>query len=438
MGRVFPFILKRKKQYGIFAFTLTLALFGLAVYLTFWVHWPLAFVVTWVAMVANFFMSIPNVLDSRREVWMKRLNTLIQLVGCTIVFYYNVLIHDGKIFLITWPFEEIGLGNTILLGGSALFYLFCLLAGLDVWRTHKRNMRNVKRSAVKMVGPDGKQYLMPGDAETGWAIERERADIDLTHSEGTVEIALLDQRMADLMFEEFQRGKYELSEKPINGIDDKNWGKGKTFDPEKLWADYAYGFHSRTAKYLEAQGLYDKAKEYMDRGTAILLKRGGYINRYTIMDSKELREKVYSHFPDTARDRAVEKAYSQLLNNAYAKQAQVEQEMREYEAGAAKRRLEREDRYFEEEEHQLKQQMRAEKEQKLRAEYEAKMRSLDDRERAVNALLDKNTYTNEENYLAGNLGTQEYSRRKFLRDEKAGKYRKAYEDALGALDDEEK
>ena len=30
----------------------------------------------------------------------------------------------------------------------------------------------------------------------------------------------------------------------------------------------------------------------------------------------------------------------------------------------------------------------------------------------------------------GNLGTQEYSRRKFLQDEQADKYRKEYEDAL--------
>lgn len=437
MGRVFPFVRKKKKQYGFFIFFLTLALFGLAVYLTFWVHWPLAFVVTWVAMLANFFMSTPSVLDSPREVWMKRLNTLIELVGCTIVFYYNVFVYDGKIFLITRPFEEIGLGNTIFLGGSALIYLFCLVAGLDAWRTYKRNIRKVRLSAVKMKGQDGKQYLMPGDAETGWAIERERSDIDLAQTNGTVVNALLDQRMADLMYEEFQRGDYELREKPINGIENTNWGKGKTFDPEKLWANFAYGFHSRTAKYLESQGLYDKAKEYMDRATAILLKRSSYINRYTILDSKELREKIYSHFPAAARDRTVEKAYSQLLNIANAKQAEVEQEMREYEAGAAKRRMEREARYLEEEEHQLQQKMRAEKEQKLRAEYEAKMKGLDDRERTLNALLDKNTYTNEENYLAGNLGTQEYSRRKFLRDEKADKYRKEYEDALSKLEKED-
>lgn len=76
------------------------------------------------------------------------------------------------------------------------------------------------------------------------------------------------------------------------------------------------------------------------------------------------------------------------------------------------------------------------KEEKVRKEYEAKMKSLDDRERTLNAFLDNNTYTNEENYLAGNLGEQEYARRKFLRDEKEDKYRKEYEDSLSALDDD--
>ena len=62
------------------------------------------------------------------------------------------------------------------------------------------------------------------------------------------------------------------------------------------------------------------------------------------------------------------------------------------------------------------------------------MRGLDDRERTLNAFLDKNTYTNEENYMAGNLGEQEYARRKFLRDEKEDKYRREYEEGLQNLD----
>ena len=77
------------------------------------------------------------------------------------------------------------------------------------------------------------------------------------------------------------------------------------------------------------------------------------------------------------------------------------------------------------------------KEARLRAEYDAKVRGLDDRERTLNAFLDKNTYTNEENYMAGNLGEQEYARRKFLRDEKEDKYRREYEEALRDLEDED-
>ena len=67
----------------------------------------------------------------------------------------------------------------------------------------------------------------------------------------------------------------------------------------------------------------------------------------------------------------MEKAYSKLLNNAYAKQEKVEQEMREYEAGAAERKLEREARYYEEEE-------RERRREKLRAENEAKTKEVDD------------------------------------------------------------
>ena len=71
---------------------------------------------------------------------------------------------------------------------------------------------------------------------------------------------------------------------------------------------------------------------------------------------------------------------------------------------------------------------------KLRDEYEKKLRNLDDRERTLNAFLDNTAYTNEENYLAGNLGETEYARRKFLRDEAEDKLRKDYEDSVRNLD----
>ena len=92
---------------------------------------------------------------------------------------------------------------------------------------------------------------------------------------------------------------------------------------------------------------------------------------------------------------------------------------------------------YQEAKRQIRERELAEKEAKLRAEYNAKVQSLDDRERTLNAFMDGNTYTNEENYLAGNLGEQEYARRKFLRDEKEDKYRREYEESLGLLDDED-
>lgn len=72
----------------------------------------------------------------------------------------------------------------------------------------------------------------------------------------------------------------------------------------------------------------------------------------------------------------------------------------------------------------------------LRAEYEENLSRLDNRERMFNALLNNNTFTNEENYLAGNLSDEEYMRRKFLRDQKEDRYRREYEDSLRSLDDE--
>ena len=70
---------------------------------------------------------------------------------------------------------------------------------------------------------------------------------------------------------------------------------------------------------------------------------------------------------------------------------------------------------------------------RLQTEYEKRVRSLDDRERVLNAMLDNAAFTNEENYLAGNLDDQTYARRKFLRDEKEDKYRKEYEESLEKL-----
>lgn len=428
MSTIFPFTKQKDKRYGTFGFLFTLALFGLAVYLTFWVKFLLSFVVSWCAMVVNCYASGRDVLDSAREVRMKRLNALIGLVGCTITFYYNVLIRDGKIFLITRPFEEVGLGDTIILSASALFYLICLCCALSAWRSNNHYIRDEKRSAVKMEGADGKQYLMPGSAETAWEV--------YTESEFTKDTKIardvLSQHLADIMYEEFQRGEYELRKNPFSNVDNEIWGYGKSYDPRNVWADYAYSFHAETAKHMESRGLYDKAREYMDRCTEILLKRSSYVNRHDVMKSKELREKVYSHFPDSARNPAVEKAYAQVLNNAYEEQAKVDQRMREYEAGAAERRLEREARYYEEED-------RERKKKQLQAEYEAKLKKVDDWSNALASAEDGTVYNDwHDSRIPGDgVDADAYRRREFLRDEKKDQYRKEYEEALRELDDDE-
>lgn len=447
MGRVFPFVRKKKEQYGFFVFFLTLALFGLAVYLTFWVHWPLAFAVAWAAMMANIIKSYPDVLDSRREVWMRRLNFWIGLAGGTVTFLCSLLILvgdtlTGKAFPITWHLSDINLENKIFLAAVILVYFLFLCGALSGRRAASEEIRKAKRSAVKMEGPDGKQYLMPGDAKTAWRIYRKSSSLDDTAGStgiglyDNIPLALLGQRLADLMYGDFKQGKRVLEEKPVDTFDDEAWKKA---DHRKFWDSYAFLMHAEAAMFWEENGQYETAKEYADRLTEIfldLLDRGvdASYHRWDMVDIARVRELVYYHFPDSARDQAVEQRCKALLKEAQEKRAAEAKEQRQSEADAPKRA---EERRLEEEERQLKQQMRAEKERKLRAEYEAKMKRLDDQERTLNAFLDKNTYTNEENYLAGNLGTQEYSRRKFLRDEQADKYRKEYEDALRALDDEE-
>ncbi len=431
MDNIFPFV--RKKGANRFFDILGLAANLLAYFLSFGVRWPLAFAVCWLAMMLNLIIcASPDIFDTALDKFFKRINFCLASFGCTIAFAYNLLVFEGKVFLITLPFEEIGISSLIFVIICFVIYFFSLLAMLDANHADRKKIRQTRAAAVKMKGADGKEYRMPGDAATGWAIERELADSKLTRIGGEAADALLAQRMADLMYEEFQRKEYELSEKPINGIEDKNWGNGKALDPQKFWARFAYDFHSDTASYFESQGLYDKAKEYIDRGTAILLERGNYVTRATIIDSKELREKIYSHFPDSARNPAVERAYAKLLDKTYAKQAEVEQEMREYETGAAERRLEREARYYEEEE-------RERKKEKMRAEYEAKTKEVDDWFNAIASVQDGTVYSDwhDSRIPVDGVDADTYRRREFLRDEKKDQYRKEYEEALRELDDDE-
>lgn len=429
MDTIFPFV--RKKGANRFFDIFGLAITVLACFLSFGIRWPLAFAVCWLAMMINLIsLAAPDIFDTALDRFFKRINFYLASFGCTIAFAFNLLVFEGKVFLITLPFEEIGISSLIFIIICFVIYFISLLIALDINRTDRKKVRQARATAVKMKGADGKEYRMPGDATTGWEIERELSDFSLTCIGGKEANALLEQRMADLMYEEFQRKIYELSERPIKRIEDENWGVGKALDPQKLWAGFAYDFHAATAKHFELQGLYDKAKEYIDRGTAILLQRGNYVMRSTIIDSKELREKIYSHFPNNVREPAVEKAYSQLLNRAYAKQAEVEREMREYEAGAAERRLEREARYDEEEE-------RERRKEKLRAEYEAKTKEVDDWFNVIASAQDGTVYSDwhDSHIPVDGVDADTYRRREFLRDEKKDQYRKEYEENLRKLDD---
>ena len=115
----------------------------------------------------------------------------------------------------------------------------------------------------------------------------------------------------------------------------------------------------------------------------------------------------------------MERAYAKLLDKTYAKQAEVEQEMREYEAGAAERRLEREARYYEEEE-------RERKKEKMRAEYEAKTKEVDDWFNAIASVQDGTVYSDwhDSRIPVDGVDADTYRRREFLRDEKKDQYRK--------------
>lgn len=160
-----------------------------------------------------------------------------------------------------------------------------------------------------------------------------------------------------------------------------------------------------------------------------------------MIDVKTTYDKVYRHFPEAKLAPDVQERVDALCARDQERRDKRAAELRRYEAEAPERARRNAERRLEQEEAELRRQMaaekRAEEEKKLREAYEDKLHSLDARERALNAALDRNTYTNEENYLAGNLDDQEYARRKFLRDEAEEKYRKEYEGALADLEDGE-
>ena len=135
----------------------------------------------------------------------------------------------------------------------------------------------------------------------------------------------------------------------------------------------------------------------------------------------KFRTDFYENVPEDIRDPQIDSVCERVLEREIEdKEYYTKQRLDELRGRLAQEQELREE--------QQEQELDKEKERKkLREEYEQKLKNLDNRERTLNALLDNTAYTNEENYLAGNLGETEYARRKFLRDEAEDKLRKDYE-----------
>lgn len=124
---------------------------------------------------------------------------------------------------------------------------------------------------------------------------------------------------------------------------------------------------------------------------------------------------------------------------AKIKEAEIEErQKRNYEEH--KRHIEAEAERIKEAKEELRRQRLSAQQEKLQSEYKEKIARLDRAERILNFALDGRLYTNQENYVAGNLSADEYAMRDFVRDELERKYREDYErvkDRLENDDDED-
>lgn len=102
-----------------------------------------------------------------------------------------------------------------------------------------------------------------------------------------------------------------------------------------------------------------------------------------------------------------------------------------------RRRMEEEAERIREAKEELRRQRQSAQREQLRREYEEKRAGLDRAERALNFALDDCLYTNQENYVAGNLSAGGYAMRDFVRDDFERKYRREYDDALAMLEAED-
>ena len=447
MGRVFDLAKKNSEKFDASRCGMTLAALAAIGVLTWlgnggqgarWWHF-FGCLLSWVAIAFTAVSAEDEwylLLDTRKERVLKWLSTLLGLAGYTLGFGYN-LPYTALYNRSHYDFGEEAIDAFIPLGllwarspleaiifvGAALIFAICFLKVLRAIAKGYKDRRYQIKQALLAVGPDGQKYRVPLDLDTAFGI------LDNAEEDNSIPLRLVQERVGDLMYEDFKADGWNVN-RPSE-IEKEKYSA----NPQSLWVHKVEEIYSKIILFRLNHQQYDKAKRNVDRLMEIAKKRNWkYNGKTTLYLALELHRLVYAGIPDSEKDLAVEAKYEKLwqeekanydawVKAAPARQAAAEKAMKEMQLEA--------------EYQEAKRQLRAEKEAKLRRQYESQMQSLDDRERTLNALLDNNTYTNEENYLAGNLGTQEYSRRKFLRDEKADKYRKEYEDALSALDDED-
>ena len=452
MGSVFPLTKKNREKFGISRWGLTLVALAAIGILTWlgnggqgsrWWNF-LGCSLSWVAIAftaVNGDIEWNLLLDTCLERILKWLSTLLGLAGYTLGFVYNSA-YTALYNRSPYDFGEeaenafIPLGllwqrsplEVLIIVGASIIYVGCFLGVLRaIAKGCKKRYYQIKHAPL-VQGPDGKQYRVPLDRDTAFDI------LNKVIEDNSIPLKLLQERVGDLMYEDFKQGGWNV-DKP-DGMDEEQFKE----EQRSLWVQKVTVMYSKAIRFwLMDHQRYDRAKRDVDRLMEIVLKRNwndqGVSALYLAL---ELHRLVYAGLPSSEKDPAVEAEYEKLwqkgkgdyqayVESAPARQAERERLLEERKAEAEYREAKR----------QIRERERAEQEAKLRRQYDAKLGSLDDRERALNAFLDNNTYTNEENYLAGNLGEQEYARRKFLRDEKEEKYRREYQESLNALEDED-
>ncbi len=433
-------IFKKKKGtgYGVFGFVFSVALFVLSCLLNWVWYWAGAcFFVTPVAMVVNMWFSMPQPLDTRREKTQKQINFLLGSVGCFVTFLTNIFIKNDGTFMTPSEFIDTGAANVIFVIALIVVYIiiFAYLASMRgvAKDKAKKAIYAMTKGAVEMEGPDGKKYPIPNDYEIAWDMMFASSAYDNAHDvKASIPEGLLVQHVADCMYQEFKNNKWEMFRpQPFEVAKWSNLKSGKYWfdkDYQKQWIKYAYSVHIYAFAFWVKNGKYGSAKADIDRIIEVLIKRGlGKNFDFVFIEAMKFRTDFYENVPEDIRDPQIDSVCERVLEREIEdKEFYTKQRLDELRGRLAQEQELREE--------QQEQELEKEKERKkLREEYEQKLKNLDNRERTLNALLDNTAYTNEENYLAGNLGETEYARRKFLRDEAEDKLRKDYENSIDKL-----